>query len=627
MINRPHVLIAIPVLLASCVLGRHGPAAEAPHRPNVVLFMADDLGWRDSSLYGSTFYETPNIERLARCGMTFSNAYAAAPICSPTRAAVLTGLYPSRLRMHVPSGAERELLLDPVVARQGPPDFKAVVPQSRNRLLLERRTLAEALKEAGYATAHVGKWHLGWEPYNPENQGFDFALPGGSYSGPPGSYFSPFRAAIFRDAPKGRHIEDLCTEGAIRWIQEHKEGPFFLNYWFFSVHEPWNGDKPELLEKYRKKADPANPQHNPIMGAMVETMDTCLGRVLDMLDELGLAENTVVIFTSDNGGVSWRDVEGSLVTTNLPLRNGKGSIYEGGTREPLVVAWPGRVERGSRSDAIAQSIDFFPTVLEMVGLKPAPGQVLDGVSLIPALTKSGPLAREALYCDYPVYGPATGNLPSCWVRRGDWKLIRFYCDGPGQSDRFELYNLKDDIGETTNLADSQPSLVGELDALIDRHLKDTDALVPIRNPAYRPGSARWVGIPGSKVAIENGNLVVTSTGTDPCLIARDLAIGHGPFAFEFRMKSDGRGAGQVSWAATAGEGFARDRSVDFAIEHDGRWHDYRVALPAGATINVLRIDPGNSPGTIGFEELRIKQRGSSGPIVKEWKFTEHKPIP
>ena len=482
-----------PLIAASLGMIASGAAArgaDAPRHPNVILFMADDLGWRDSSLYGSTFYETPNLERLARRGMMFSNAYAAAPICSPTRASILTGLYPSRLRMHVPSGAEREAFVNPVVPRQGPADYKAVVPQARNRLLLEYRTLAEALKEAGYATAHVGKWHLGWEPYNPENQGFDFALPGGSYSGPPGSYFSPFRGPIFRDVPQGRHIEDLCAEGAIRWVKEHKGGPFFLNYWFFSVHEPWDGDKPELLEKYRKKADPANPQHNPIMGAMVETMDSCLGRVLDTLDELGLTENTIVFFTSDNGGVSWRDVEGAPVTSNLPLRNGKGSIYEGGTREPLVVAWPGRVEPGAHSDALVQSIDYHPTVLEMAGLKPKQGQVLDGVSIVPALTKSGPLSREALFCDYPVYGPATGNLPSCWVRRGDWKLIRFYFDGPGQADRFELYNLKEDVGETTDLSGSRADLVRELNTLIDHHLKDTSALVPVPNPAYRPNARR-----------------------------------------------------------------------------------------------------------------------------------------
>jgi arylsulfatase A-like enzyme len=626
MTGRPRLAALIAASLGMIATGAASRGAEAPRHPNVILLMADDMGWRDSSLYGSTFYETPNLERLARRGMTFSNAYAAAPICSPTRASLITGLYPSRLRMHVPSGAERELLLDPVVARRGPPDFKAVVPQSRNRLLLENRTLAEALKEAGYATAHVGKWHLGWEPYNPENQGFDFALPGGSYSGPPGGYFSPFRAPIFRDAPRGRHIEDLCTEGAIRWIEEHKDGPFFLNYWFFSVHEPWDGDKPDLLEKYRKKADPDDPQHNPIMGAMVETMDACLGRVLDTIERLGLAEDTIVVFTSDNGGVSWRDVEGALVTSNLPLRNGKGSIYEGGTREPLVVSWPGRVNPGSRSDAIAQSIDLFPTVLEMVGLKPAPGQILDGVSLVPALTKAGPLAREALFCDYPVYGAATGNLPSCWVRRGDWKLIRFYCDGPGQRDRFELYNLRDDVGEATNLADFRPDLVRELDALIDRHLKDTDALVPIPNPAYRPGSARWAGVPGAKVDIAGGHLVITSTGTDPNMVARDLAIGRGPFAFEFRMRSDGRGPGQVFWAATAGEFFVKERSADFAVEHDGRWHDYRVALPsADPVIDVLRIDPGNGPGTIAFEWLRIRAGDSKGPVVKEWRFDAHSP--
>ena len=469
----PRTALLCLLVLGSMLPGPPVRAADPPPPLNVVLFLADDLGWKDCSLNGSTFYETPNLDRLARRGMTFTNAYAAAPICSPTRASILTGLYPCRMRMHQPAGHEREPFLNPIVPRAAASDCKAVMPQTRNRLLIEYRTLAEALKDARYATAHVGKWHLGWEPFHPANQGFDFNAPGGSYPGPPGSYFAPYRAPIFASAARGSHIEDLCADEAIRWIKEHKDGPFFLNYWFFSVHSPWDGDKPELLEKYRKKAqaDPRNPQRNPIMGAMVETMDTCLGRVVAALDDMGLSDRTLILFTSDNGGISWQEAEGAPVTSNLPLRGGKATTYEGGTREPLAVVWPGRVEPGSTSDALVNSIDLYPTVLDILGLKPQPGQVLDGVSLVPALTKSGPLPREALFCDYPVYVPATGNVPSSWVRRGDWKLIRYYDDGPGQGDRFELYNLKDDPGETTNQADSQPALLSELNALIDAHLK------------------------------------------------------------------------------------------------------------------------------------------------------------
>jgi arylsulfatase A-like enzyme len=616
------------IILRLCLLGLPltlvpGASADgpAPRRPNVVFLLADDLGWKDTSAYGSTFYETPHVERLARRGMRFTNAYAANPLCSPTRASILTGQFPARVGITVPNGHIRDEVLTPSLPERAQPQHKAITPIPRNRLPLEHVTLAETLKAAGYATGHFGKWHLGWEPYHPQNQGFDVAVPGGSYPGPPGSYFSPFKAPIYVDARPGQHIEDLTSQAAAAWIKAHKDEPFYLNYWLFSVHAPHDGAKPESLEKYRRKANPAHPQRNPINGAMVEAMDTAIGRVLDTLDELGLTNQTIIIFTSDNGGISWQDVEGAPVTSNAPLRNGKASIHEGGTREPAIVVWPGKVKEGSVSDSLIMSIDYYPTILEMLNLPRPSGQVLDGVSLIPVLTGSGPLSREALFCHFPHYTPASSNLPATWVRRGDWKLIRFYADGPGQTDRFELYNLRDDLGETTNLADRQPELVRELNALIDQHLKDTGALVPKPNPAYRAvaTTAGWQGNPKVTLTLEAEGLVITATGDDPFLTTTDLpARLTGPIVAELTMSSTGRGPGQLYWSLAGARPFHRDRSAVFAIQHDGMPHTYRVPIPARERLLGLRLDPGTSPGTIRLESLRLLRDDRTE--VKVWRF-------
>jgi arylsulfatase A-like enzyme len=493
MINRPWIIApTLAVALATFLGPARGDDTKAPRRPNIVLVLADDLGWRDTTPYGSTFYETPNIDRLARRGVRFTDAHAANPLCSPTRASILTGQYPCRLGITVPNGHIREEVLQPSLPARAQPNHKATTPTSRNRLPLECVTLAERLRDAGYATGHFGKWHLGWEPFDPKAQGFDVAIPGGSFPGPPGTYFSPFKAAIYTDAPAGRHIDELTSEAAAAWIKENKDRPFFLNYWLFSVHAPYDGGRPELVEKYREKAAkaPDNPQRNPVMGAMVQMMDEAVGRVLDAIDAAGVADNTIILFTGDNGGVSWQEVEGAPVTSNLPLRNGKASLYEGGTREPLLVAWPGHARGGTTSDALVSSIDFAPTLLQMAGLDPAPpaGQPLDGTSFAPVLDGSGTFARDTLFCHFPHYVPASANLPGTWARRGDWKLIRFHADGPGQADRFELYNLRDDLGETTNREADHPEIVRELNAAIDRHLKETGALVPSPNPAFNPNA-------------------------------------------------------------------------------------------------------------------------------------------
>ena len=482
-------------------------------RPNLVFILCDDLGWRDTSLYGSKFYETPNIDRLSTRGMLFRNAYAAAPICSPTRASIMTGLYPARLGITQPSCHLPQLILEQTLQAKAVPTQKALQANSVTRLKQEYFTLAEALKEAGYATGHFGKWHLGMEPYDPLHQGFDVDVPHYWGPGPAGSYVGPWKfpeKLNFVGKP-GEHLEDRMASEGVKFIRANanKDRPFYLNYWCFSVHEPWNA-KEDLIAKYRAKADPSNPQHNPVYAAMVESLDTAVGRLVATLDETGIAGNTIVVFFSDNGGVAWtpgnaarlraaggkKEARSNMqhpgydelpITSNSPLRGGKGTIYEGGTREPCFVIWPRVTTPGSRSEQMLSSVDFYPTVLDMLGLKPKPDLKLDGRSFASAL-RGKPIDRGAIFCHYPHYSPLIGSVPSSYVHQGDWKLIRFYADSAKQTDRVELYNLRDDIGETNDLAAKTPAKVRELSALMDRFLRDTHATIPKPNPNYKPES-------------------------------------------------------------------------------------------------------------------------------------------
>jgi len=470
------------------------PAAEpAERRFNLVFILADDLGWRDTSVYGSTFHQTPNIDRLARSGMMFTNAYAANPLCSPTRCSIMTGLYPGRVGIITPSCHLPEARTEARLPQRGKPHEKAIAPVSATRLNTTYRTLAKALRAAGYATGHFGKWHLGHEPYSPLQHGFDVDLPHFPGPGPAGSYVAPWKyppALKFTGQP-GEHIEDRMATEAVRFIKANRDRPFYLNYWAFSVHGPWDAKK-DLIEHYRLKADPNSPQRNPVYAAMVHSLDDAVGTLLKTLDELNLTDRTIVVFFSDNGGVHWLDDRmkqqfglESPPTSNSPLRGGKATLYEGGTREPCIVRWPGRVEAGARSEALLSSVDFYPTILEMLGIERDEGQKLDGVSQVPALLGKG-APRQAAFCLFPHYTPVTGNLPGVWVRQGDWKLIRFFHDNADQTDRFELYNLKDDLGETKNLAGAHPAKVTELNTLIDQHLREIKPVLPKPNPAYRP---------------------------------------------------------------------------------------------------------------------------------------------
>jgi arylsulfatase A-like enzyme len=489
-----HTLILAALLFAP-LASLHAADAKPVKRPNVIFILCDDLGWRDTGVYGSTFYETPNIDSLAGRGMLFTQAYAANPTCSPTRASIMTGLHPARLGITLPVGAEFPERLKASLMQTAPPSRKLLAAESCNRLLPEYYTVAEALRDEGYTTALYGKWHLGPEPYDPLQQGFQTAMPLWNSGNPsPKGYLAPwgFPPEQKFEGKPGEHLEDRLTTEAINFLRRNRDHPFFLYYSASSPHSPWQA-KPELLERWRVKANPNNRQHNPIMGAMIQTLDENIGRLVGALDDLGISQDTIIIFSSDNGGVMYAQPGGVTATNNYPLREGKGTIYEGGTRVPCIIVWPGKTGAATRSDAVISSIDFYPTILDMLGFKPRREQKFDGISFVPAL-RGQELNRDAIFCHYPEYfrwSPTLtpGMAPSCYVRAGDWKLIRFFHDNPNQTDRFELYNLREDIGEENDLADKMPQKVKELNLMMDGFLKDTGAILPKPNPAYLAGAS------------------------------------------------------------------------------------------------------------------------------------------
>lgn len=448
------------------VLGAAG-AREPGKRPNFVFILIDDLGWKDLGCYGSRFFETPHTDALASQGMRFTNAYAACPVCSPTRASVLTGKYPARLH-----------LTDFLTGRSDRPSQKLLRPKFRQYLSLDEVTIAKALKSQGYMSAAVGKWHLGGQQHDPIKHGFDVNIGGTETGSPPGGYFR-FRTPTMTARNTREYLTDRLTEEAEKFIDQNKDRPFFLYLSHYAVHIPLEAKK-SLLAKYQAKARPDEAQNNPIYGAVVQSVNESVGRILKKLDDLRIAPNTVVFFFSDNGGLSVKEGPNTPATSNAPLRAGKGYLYEGGIREPLIIRWPGVTRPGSVCDVPVCSIDFYSTILEIAGAK-ANAEPLDGVSLVPLLREqSGEWKRQDLYWHYPHYSNQ-GGRPSGAVRSGDFKLIEFFEDG-----RLELYNLRDDLGEQTDLAAQMPDKTKELHAKLVAWRNSVAAQMPTPNPNYLP---------------------------------------------------------------------------------------------------------------------------------------------
>ena len=435
--------------------------------PNIIVFLVDDMGWVDATCSGSEFYRTPNIDSLAANGMRFTDAYSACTVSSPTRAALMTGKYPARLH------------LTDFIAGQNFSWAKMSVPEWTKYLPLEEVTVAEVLKDAGYRTWHVGKWHLGNDPiYYPQNQGFDVNI-GGSQAGAPGSptetcngYFSPYCKEHLTDGPRGEYLTDRLTDEAIALIRANDDTPFYLNMAHYAVHLPLQA-KPGMAEKYEDSVDENYFQQNTVYAAMIESMDESLGRIVQTLREEKLLDNTLIIFASDNGALY-------SVSESHPLRAGKGSEYEGGVRTPLIISWPGYVARGVECDYPVITMDITTTLMTLVGS--AQADKTDGQSLLPLIT-GGSLPERPLFWHYPHYHNGGAKTYSA-VRLGDWKLIEQLEDNS-----LELYNLKEDIGETHNLAAEKPEKARELFTLLDNWRKEVGAQLPTPNPNYDPAKA------------------------------------------------------------------------------------------------------------------------------------------
>jgi arylsulfatase A-like enzyme len=470
-------------------------------KPNFVFILVDDLGWADLGCYGSTFHETPNIDQLATESMRFTSAYAACPVCSPTRASIMTGKYPARIGV-------TDWIAGRQVYNPGLPSDKLLARDFELEMKLEEVTIAEALKQAGYTTFFAGKWHIGEDSiYWPEHQGFDINKGGWAKGWPRGGYFSPWDNPRLESGLEGECLTDRLTDESIGFLESRGQEPFLLYLSFYTVHTPLE-TKPELSEKYKRKieAEGLDPesmetmdkewiryaapggrfvervvQGHPVYAGMIETLDTNVGRLMAKLRELELDENTVVFFMSDNGGLSTS--EGSP-TSNLPLRGGKGWMYEGGIREPMLIKWPGSGSGGSVSDVPVTSTDFYPTILEMAGLEQRPEQHMDGISLAPVLTGQGKLSERPIFWHYPHYSNQ-GGKPGAAVRLGDYKLIEFFDPG-----LMELYNLAEDLGEENNLVEQMPEKTKEMLELLHRWQEEVGAEGMDPNPDWDPNYLR-----------------------------------------------------------------------------------------------------------------------------------------
>lgn len=457
------VILFLAFTLVSCHRNR-----MKNQRPNIILILADDLGWTDTGFMGSEYYQTHALDRLASEGMVFTSAYANAPNCAPTRACLLSGQYTPRHGVYTVNSSER-----------GKPEDRKLIPIPNTTVLdTSLMTIAEALKAKGYASASIGKWHLGRDPESgPLSQGFDLNI-AGSHQGHPESYFSPYANDFITDGPDGEYLTDRLTEEAMRFIENHTGQPFFLYLSHFAVHTPIQA-KEDKINHYTDKPASAS-QNNPEYAAMIESLDEGIGKIISLLDKLKIRDKTLVVFFSDNGP------HGNISGAE-PLRGSKGMLYEGGIREPLIISWPGKIKEGSSCDVPVIGIDFFPTFLELAGIKNFSFQELDGQSIAPLLRGKKHWIRDAIYWHFPVYLERYEGMdqlfrttPASVIRKGEWKLIEYFEDG-----KVELYNLKEDISESYDLSGTNPEKTRELydDLLLWR--ATINAPVPTEsNPEY-----------------------------------------------------------------------------------------------------------------------------------------------
>jgi len=436
-------------------------------KPNIIYINIDDLGWTDLGCQGSDYYETPNIDKLATQGVVFTNAYAPAANCAPSRACCLTGQYTPRHGIYTVNSSSR-----------GKSKDRKLIPVENTHFISDDNlTIAHALKKAGYITCTIGKWHISSDPIK---NGFDVNFAGCEWGHPKNGYFSPYNNPKLKDGPEGEYLTDRLTTQAIEFIKKNSDKPFFLYFPFYSVHTPIQPKK-EKKKKFAKKA-PTEAHKNAGYAAMIESVDENVGRVIAALDQTEISDNTLVLFTSDNGGV-WK------ISKQWPLRAGKGSYYEGGIRAPMIVRWPGKIKPGGRCDTPVSGIDFFPTLLDAANIEKPDKKELDGISLMPLFTQKGSMKKRPLFWHFPIYlgkgnnettHPKFRTRPGSVVRYGDWKLHEYFEDM-----KLELYNLKDDPGEKKNLADKETDIVEKLHQMLKKWRQKIKAPIPTQiNPEY-----------------------------------------------------------------------------------------------------------------------------------------------
>lgn len=520
------VKLGLGVLGTAPLMMAGGCSGEREVKPNIVFFLVDDLGWTDLGCYGSNFYETPNIDKFAGENVRFTSAYSACHVSSPTRASILTGKYPATINM-----------TDWLPGRKDFPFQRFTNVKVNQHLPYEETTIAEALKANGYATAIIGKWHLGEDPSNPMAHGFDVHVPNWAKGWPNGGYYHPFKLEGV-ESREGDYLTDRLTDEALDWIELNKETPFFLYFSHYAVHDPIEG-RPDLVKKYQEKlgemiikeGEPFLLEGNPDSGqpvligeaqemlrdeafkgfsqlpnqmvkikqfqdnvhfaAMVESMDESFGRLLKKLQDLGLEDNTIVIFFSDNGGMAAANfgnpkrvltseqLDRAFSTANLPLRGAKGWLYEGGIRVPLIVKWPAGKLKSSECDVPVISVDFYPTIMDMIGKKPPEDQKVDGISLVPLLMGEKTLDREAIFWHFPHYSNHGMQSPGGAIRSGDYKLLEYF-----ENNTVQLFNLKKDLSEQHDLSQSEPEKVQELRAMLHKWRKEVNAEMMPPNPDY-----------------------------------------------------------------------------------------------------------------------------------------------
>jgi len=639
---------------------------------NIILILADDLGWADTTLYGKTsLYETPNIQRLAKRGMIFSNAYAS-PICSPTRASILTGQNPARHGMTSPAAHLPEVRLKPAAQTVGRPDRKSTNIKTATRIDPAVPTLGEILKEAGYATAHFGKWHLGMKGFTPLEHGFDMDLPHWHGPGPKTGYLAPwgYPNPAFPEGAPGQHIEDRMAKEAVTWLKNRdRTKPFFINYWQFSVHAPF-GAKPEFIERYRKKIKHGEKQQSPTYAAMVHSLDEAVGTLLDALDNEGVADETIIVFYSDNGGnihcgLEETDAAGekyiTAITSNHPLRGGKGGIHEGGIRVPAVVVWPGVTKPDSRNDTRIQANDLYPTILRMLNLKHPEDHVIDGVDFSNALSGQK-MERKPMFTYVPSHGNTPQWLPpSMAVHHGDWKFIRTFHYGEDGKHQYRLYNLRNDIGENHNVAKLHPERVKVMDQWITDYLAEAKVVVPLPNPKFdpakfdpatigvqkgglkmprakkKPGDAApaatvskklmlgWIAR-NADVTAKGDLLEITAAGRRPYIANAKIRV-DGPAQVRLQIRIQKDGEGRLQWRTADQKNFpATGQSKTFTIK-GGDWRELTVPLLVKGQLLHSRLFLPSQKQPVQLDWIEIGPTDGKANETKRWDFKAAKPFP